>query len=78
MGREKFDVYFWGVFWLLLPKFSFWKKDWRLVYVSTKMWDFPKISLFSKIQGLKSFGNLWGNSYTKFAILDIKVCFTCG
>ena len=27
---------------------------------------------------LKSFGNSGGNSYTKFAILDIKFPFTCG
>ena len=25
-----------------------------------------------------SFGNSWGNSYTKFFILDIKFLFTCG
>ena len=28
--------------------------------------------------GLKSFGNSSGNSYTKFAILDIMRRFTCG
>ena len=28
--------------------------------------------------GLKSFGNSSGNSYTKFAILDIMLRFTCG
>ena len=27
---------------------------------------------------LKSFGNSWGSSYTKFDILDIKHSFTCG
>ena len=27
---------------------------------------------------LKLFGNSWGNSYTKFAIVDIKFRFTCG
>ena len=31
-----------------------------------------------EIISLKLFGNLWGNSYTKFAILDIKFPFTCG
>ena len=30
------------------------------------------------ILSLKSFGNLWDNSYIKFAILDIKFQFTCG
>ena len=62
------------VFWLLLPKFNFWKGNWA--YVSTQIWDFPNISLFRKILSLKSFGNSWGNSYTKFAILDIMFRFT--
>ena len=65
-------------FWLLLPKFNFWKGDWALGYVSTQIWDFPNISLFPKILSLKSFGNLWGNSYTMFAILDRTFHFTCG
>ena len=66
------------VFWLLLPKFNFWKGVWALGYVSTQIWDFPNISLFPKILSLKSFGNSWGNSYTKFAILDITFHFACG
>ena len=66
------------VFWLLLPKFNFWKGDWVLGYVSTQIWDFPNISLFPKILSVKSFGNSWDNSYTKFAILDITFRFTCG
>ena len=53
----------------VIPKFKFWKGVWALGYVSTQIWDFPNIWLFSKIASLKSFGNLWGNSYTKFAIL---------
>ena len=65
------------VFWLLLPKFNFWKGDWALGYVSTQIWDFPNIFLFPKILSLKSFGNSWGSSYTKFAILDITFRFTC-
>ena len=63
---------------LLLPKFIFWKGDWALGYESTQIWDFRNISLFSKILILKSFGNLWGNSYTKFAVLDTSFRFTCG
>ena len=66
------------VFGLLLPKFNFWKGDWALGYVSTQIWDFSNISLFPKILSLKSFDNLWGNSHTKFAILDITFRFTCG
>ena len=42
------------VFWLLLPKFNFWKGDWALGYVSTQIWDFSNISLFPKILSLKS------------------------
>ena len=64
-------------FWLLLQKFNFWEGDWALDYVSNQIWDFPNISLFPKIVSLKSFGNPWGNSYTKFAILDITLRFTC-
>ena len=63
-------------FWLLLPKFNFWKGDWVLDYFSTQIWDFPNISLFPKTLSLKSFGNSWGNSCTKFAILDITFRFT--
>ena len=67
------------VFCLLLPKFNFWNGDWALGYVSTQIWDFPNISLFPKILlSLKSCGNPWGNSYTKFAILDVTFRFTFG
>ena len=34
--------------------------------------------IFPKILSLKSFSNLWGNLYTKFAMLDIKFPFICG
>ena len=44
---------------------------------STQKWDFPDISLFPKIQSLKSFGNSWDNSYTKFTVLDTMFRFTC-
>ena len=48
-------------------------------YVFTQIWNFSNISEFPNIPKiLKSFGNSWGNSYTKFAILDIKFRFTCG
>ena len=60
-----------------IAKVKFCKGDWALVYVSTLIWDFSNISWFSKILSLKSFTNSWGNSYTKFAILDFKFCFTC-
>ena len=63
---------------LVLPTFNFWKGDWALGYVSTQLWDFTDISLFPKILTLKSFGNSWGNSYTKFAILANMFPFTCG
>ena len=59
-------------FYLLLLKCNDWKGDWTLGYVSTQIWDFCNISYFPKILSLKVFGNLWGNSYTKFVILDIK------
>ena len=62
---------------LLLSKFNFWKGDWALGYIFTQIWVFRNISLFPKIVSLQSFGNLWGNSYTKFAILDITLRCTC-
>ena len=37
--------------------------DWALGYVSTQIWDFSNISLFSKILSLKWFGNPRENSY---------------
>ena len=49
-----------------------------LALVPTQIWDFLDISLFPKILSLKLFGNSWGNSYTKFAILDINFRFTYG
>ena len=42
-----------------------------------EIWDFLNISLFNKILSLKSFSNLWGNLYTKCAILDIMFHFAC-
>ena len=36
------------------------------------------ICKFNEILNLKSFANSFGNSYTKFVILDIKLCLTCG
>ena len=53
-------------------------RDWALGFVSTEIWDFSNVSQFPKILSLKSFDNSWGNSYTKFAIQDIKCRFTCG
>ena len=59
------------VFWLLLPKFNFWKEDWALDYVSTIVWDFPNISLFPKILSLKSLGN-----WQLVRQLVYQVCYT--
>ena len=61
-------IYFRVFFWLLLPKFNFWKRDWALSY-------FLNIFLFPEILSFMSFGNSWGNWYNKFAILDITFCF---
>ena len=67
------------LFWLQLPKCDFWKIDWALGYVSSQNWDFPNISAaLPKILSLDPLGNLRGNSYSKFAILDMTFCFTCG
>ena len=45
---------------------------------STQLSHFPNISLFPKVLNLKSFSNSWGNSYSKFVILDITFHFTNG
>ena len=43
------------------------------------MWARPSLIGENALgMSLKPFGNSWGNLYTKFAILDIKFCFTCG
>ena len=60
-----------SVFRLALPKLDFWKRGWSLGYVSMRISHFSNISLFPKILSLKSFGNPWGNSYTKFATGNI-------
>ena len=67
-------------FWLLEPKFNFWKGDWETVWahVSTKIGSFPNSSVFPMILSLRLFGNSWGNSYTKFDIPDITFRFTNG
>ena len=59
-----------------LPKFNFMTRIWAVGYASTQIWDFSSSSYFSKIPNLKLFDNWWGNSYTKFAILDIKCSFS--
>ena len=46
--------------------------------MSTPKFGIFLITLNFQRSSLKLFGNLWGNSYTKFAILDIKFHFTCG
>ena len=43
-----------------------------------KFWDFPNLSYFLKILSLKSFSNLWGNSYIPCLLLIITLLFTCG
>ena len=59
--------------WYFLPKFNFWTRIWAVGYA--QIWDFSSSSYFSKILNLKLFDNWWGNSYTKFVILDIKCSF---
>ena len=44
-----------------------------LAFVSSQIWDFSNISWFPKM-----WGNEWGNSSAKFAVLDIKFRFTSG
>ena len=76
MKRKDWHLFL-PVFQLLLPKPNFFKGDWALGCVSTQIWEFSNIYELPKILGLNSFGILWGNSYSKLAILDIKFHFTC-
>ena len=76
MGKVQFPFFMSS--WLLLQTLSFWKEDWTLVYNSSKFWDFPDISFFSKIQSLKSLDNFWGNLYIPCFLLIIAFRFTCG
>ena len=66
------------VFWQLLPIFNFWKEEWALGCISIYISHFSNISKFPKILSPKSFSNSFSNSCTKFVMLDIKYCFTCG
>ena len=66
------------VFSLLMSKLNLWKGDWALDYVFTQIWHFSKISFFPNFLSLKSFRNSSGNTCTKFALLVIRVRYTCG
>ena len=44
---------------------------------SNQLPDFSDISWFPKILSLKSFGDSWGNSCTKFFVLERTSRFTC-
>ena len=65
------------VFWLVLPKFSFWKIDSELGYFRTEIRYFsifpnsqrPSVSNCSAACGK--------NTFTESVILDIKLRFTC-
>ena len=76
-----FDIYFCLRFVLTYYQ-SLISRDWALSYVSTQIWDLSNVSwyFFSNIFliNLKSFSNSWGNLFTNFVIIDIKLCFTCG
>ena len=56
----------------ILPTFNLYKEDWTLGCVSTHIWHFSNISEFPKILSLK----LFGNSCTKFVMLNFKYRFT--
>ena len=47
--RKKLSFYFSGVFAKYWKKILCWKEDWALVCNSSKFWDFPGISYFSKV-----------------------------
>ena len=61
----------------LLLKINFWERDWTLAFVSIQFWDFLIMSINPQILILRFFSNSWGNSYTKFIVIDIKFRFAC-
>ena len=61
----------------LLLKINFWERDWTLAFVSIQFWDFLIMSINPQILIPRFFSNSWGNSYTKFIVIDIKFGFAC-
>ena len=51
--RQKFNFSFSRFFLLVLTKFSYWWEDWALGYHFMRFRDFPDISQFLKILGLR-------------------------
>ena len=49
----------------------------RLDFVSIQFWHFLIVSINPQILIFKLFSNSWGNSYTKFIVIDIKFRFAC-
>ena len=70
-GLENFSIYFCVQTYCYCQSFI-----WPLNCVFKQISDFSNIFWFRKILSLKSFGNSWGNLYTKFVILVIKFHFT--
>ena len=75
--NEKFWYLFWRIFRGPVPKIYFCGGDWALCCVLMEFWDFANVSLLPTTLSVKSYGELFGNSYIRFLILDITFQFTC-
>ena len=66
------------IFWAPVAKIYFSRGDWTLDCVPMQFLDFAYFSTFPLILSLKSFGNVWGNLYIRFLILNTKFRSTRG
>ena len=73
-----FYSWFFATFYQKTSNFCFWVDGWVLAMKSKYFMDFLKISEFPKILSLKSFSNLWGNSWhlwwRQIVLKSEKVC----
>ena len=75
IGQEKFDIYFCVFFCWYWQSLISGRETWHWAMSPPK---FEFLLIFPDFLSLKSFGNSWVNSYIKFTLLDIMLCFSCG
>ena len=64
------------IFWAPAPKVYFFNRDWTVGCIFMQFKDFLTFSYLLRSE-VKT-GNLCGNSYINFFMLDINFCVTCG
>ena len=71
-------LYVFAYFLTVIIRVFSWKRERALGYISRKFEIFLTSPKFRRSFNLKLLGNLQGNSYTKFVIVDMKLRFNCG